>query len=884
MTIPAGTRLGPYEILSPIGAGGMGEVYRAKDTRLDRLIAIKVLPQHLSSSADLRQRFEREAKTISQLSHPHICALYDVGNQDGTEYLVMELLQGETLSDRLAKGSLPLEQTLRYGQEIADALDKAHRQGVVHRDLKPGNVMLTKSGVKLLDFGLAKVVAPSTKGTLTALPTQQGLTQEGAILGTFQYMAPEQLEGKEADERTDIFALGVVLYEMATGHKAFSGTTQASLISSILRDDPESISQVQRMSPPALDRVVKTCIAKDPEERWQSAGDVAKELRWISEGSAGGVAAPTPVLTRRRNRERVAWALAAAAVVAAVWFGLSLMRAPRAPAPHVLRTNLLLPEKVQLHLAVLSPDGGRIVFSGLGADGRDHLWLRSLDSYDSVPIAGAEGGIFPFWSPDGRFIGFFADKKLKRVEANGGSVIDLVEGDGVGGAWAPNGDILFALASGPILRLPRAGGKPVPVTRIDAARHETTHRYPFFLPDGRHFLYLALNAAGNSRDPANRIWVGSMDGAPAKPVVAGNYNAEFTNGYLLFIRGDLAGTLFAQPFDPIRMETTGDPVGVASEIGVYSDYLGIGKYSVASHGALLYSSFLLRTRLEWLDREGKSKGTFGEPGAHFGFRLSPDDARIAFDLYDPGTNLSEVWIGDVARDVQTKLTSGPSSNTGPVWSPDGSRVAFQSDRKHQADIVVRLAGGSGVEEQLTDAESQSSPVDWSADGRFILYQDREPVGNRRMQLSAIPVAPPHRPITVVPPALTDILGARFSPDGKWVAYERDESSRIEVFVVSFPDGQGKVQISNAGGSSPRWTRGGRELLFSDFGGTVMSVAVETAGGFRASTPRPLFTLPPGSNGWEVSANGERFLVNTPIVKSSSVPLSLVLDWTAGLKK
>ncbi len=883
MRLSAGTRLGPYEILSPIGAGGMGEVYRAKDTRLGRMVAVKVLSQDLSASPDVRQRFEREAQTISQLSHPHICALHDVGNQDGTEYLVMELLEGETLSDRLARGPLPLEQTLRFGQEIADALDKAHRQGVVHRDLKPGNVMLTKSGVKLLDFGLAKAVDPSANVDLSASPTRQGLTQEGAILGTFQYMAPEQLEGREADARTDIFALGAVLYEMATGRKAYSGSNQASLISAILRDDPAPISQVRPMAPVALDRIVKTCVAKDPEDRWQSAGDVAKELKWIADGSASGVTPPPAVGPRRRYRERLPWALTAAAVLAAAWFGL-VERRTTGPAPRVLRTNLLLPEKVQLHLAVLSPDGRRVVLSGLGADGRDHLWLRSLDSYDSVPIPGAEGGIFPFWSPDGRFIGFFADKKMKRVDASGGAVIDLVEGDGVGGAWAPNGDILFALASGPILRFPRAGGKPVPVTRVDAARHETTHRYPFFLPDGRHFLYLALNAAGNTRDPANRVWVGSLDGSAAKPLIAGNFNAEFANGHLLFIRGDLAGTLFAQPFDPVRMETTGDPVGVASEIGVWGDYLGAGKYSVASDGSLLYSSFLLRTRLEWLDREGKSKGTFGEPGAHFAFRLSPDDTRIAFDLYDPGTNLSQVWIGDVARDVQTKLTSGPSSNINPMWSPDGSRVAFESDRKHQADIFVRAAGGSGAEDQLTDAESQSSPADWSADGRFILYQDREPVGNRRMRLSAIPIVPPHRPITVVPPAWTDVVNARFSPDGKWVAYGRDESGRIEVFVVSFPDGQGKVQISISGGANPRWTRGGHELLFSDFGGTVMSVAIETAHGFRASPPRPLFTLPPGSLAWEVSADGERFLVNSPVVKSPSVPLSLVLDWAAALKK
>ena len=884
MRLSAGTRLGPYEILSPIGSGGMGEVYRAKDTRLGRMVAVKVLSQDLSASPDVRQRFEREAQTISQLSHPHICALHDVGNQDGTEYLVMELLEGETLSDRLARGPLALEQTLRYGQEIADALDKAHRQGVVHRDLKPGNVMLTKSGVKLLDFGLAKAVDPSANVDLSASPTRQGLTQEGAILGTFQYMAPEQLEGREADARTDIFALGVVLYEMATGRKAYSGSNQASLISAILRDDPAPISQVRPMSPVALDRIVKTCVAKDPEDRWQSAGDVGKELRWIAEGSASGASAVLPAAIARRRGAPWIWLLAAVALAVAALLGFFLRRPPVTSPARTRRTNILLPERVALpHMSVLSPDGRRVVFSGTDTDGKDQLWVRSLDSYDSVRVLGAEGGVLPFWSPDGRFLGFFADRKLKRVDANGGSPIDLAEGEGVGGTWAPNGDILFAFASGPILRVPPTGGKPVPVTRIDAARHETTHRYPFFLPDGKHFLYLALNAAGSAKDPANRIWVGSLDGGAAKPIMAGNFNAAFADGSLLFVRGDLAGTLFAQPFDPVRLETTGEPTSVASGVGVYGDYLGASDYSVSRDGALLYSTSQFQTRLEWLDREGKARGSFGEPGAHFAFRLSPDGTRIAFDSYDSRANLSEVWIGDVARGVQTKLTTGPSNNTGPVWSPDGSRVAFQSDRKHQADIVMRSAGGSGSEEQLTDADSQSIPADWSADGRHILYFDREPVGNRQMALSAISVAPPRRPITIVSRISSDFATARFSPDGKWVAYSRDESGRREVFVVSFPEGTGKVQISSGGGINPVWTRKGRELLYSTYEGAVMSVEIDESRGFRASTPKALFTLPPGTLSWDATTDGERFLLNSPVVKGASVPLSLVLDWAAALK-
>jgi eukaryotic-like serine/threonine-protein kinase len=883
MTLSAGSRLGPYEILSPLGAGGMGEVYKARDTRLERTVAVKVLPSHMSASAEVRQRFEREAKTISQLSHPHICALYDVGREGETEYLVMELLEGETLSDRLAKGPLPLEQTLRFGQEIADALDKAHRQGIVHRDLKPGNVMLTKSGVKLLDFGLAKAMAsPVQPSEATSLPTVMGaaqnLTQEGTILGTFQYMAPEQLEGKEADSRTDIFAFGCVLFEMATGRKAFSGATQASLISAIMKDEPPPVSSVSPLAPAALDRVVRKSLAKDPDDRWQNAADLGSELKWIGEGPGAGMAPPAAIVSRRRRGEGLAWAVAAVAGLSAAALLYARFAHPT-PTPGVLRTSILLPDKLRLHVAVISPDGRRVVFSGVDAAGKDQLWIRSLDAYTSVRLPGTENAFLPFWSPDSRFIGFFGDGKVKRVETNGASVISLCDGYGVGGAWAPNGDILFAQPSGPILRLPAGGGKPTPVTRVDSARHETTHRYPFFLPDGRHFLYLASNAAGNARDPANRIWVGSLDGSPARPLIAANYDAQFANGYLFFIRGDLAGTLMAQPFDPARLETTGEPVGVADQIDIYGDFLGAGSYSVARDGTLLYSSVYAQTRLEWLDRNGKSAGTFGESGGYFNFKISPDGSRLVFDLYDPRTNLTQLWVGELARGVQTKLTSGPSNNSGGVWSPDGSRLAFQSDRSHQADIVLRSVGGSGADQPLTDTERQNIPTSWSKDGRFLLYLDRDPAGDRYMQLSAISVESPREAIVVAAKSPNDIFSAQFSPDGRWVAYDRDESGRVEVFVTSFPNGQEKVQISTSGGANPRWVRDGRELLFSTPDGAIMSVEVDASHALKASAPKVLFSLPEGFVNWDVAPDGQRFLVNVPVIRSSSIPLSLVYNWT-----
>ena len=886
MTLTPGLRLGPYEIVSPIGAGGMGEVYRARDTRLERTVAIKVLPAGVASDDDLRQRFEREAKNLSSLNHPNICTLHDVGHQDGVQYLVMEHLEGESLQERLKKGPLSLVQAMRHAVEIADALDKAHRHGVTHRDLKPANVMLTKSGAKLLDFGLAKLTAPDAKGGVSTLATAaKPLTEVGTVLGTFQYMAPEQLEGKDADGRTDVFAFGAVLYEMVTGRKAFEGKSQASLISAIMGSEPPPLSTVAPMAPPALERVVRSCLAKDPDDRWQSAHDVAAELRWISEaGSQAG--SPAPAIARRKNRERLAWAIAAVAIAIAAAEGFWGARPAPAPSQALLRTNILLPEQVGLKYGVISPDGSRLVFSGIDAAGKIQLWARPLDTYAAVALAGTEGGILPFWSPDSRSVGFFADNKLKRVDVSGGAPIILHDVDGVGGAWAPNGDILFTPPAGPVYRLPAGGGKPEPATVLDASRHETAHRYPFMLPDGRRFLYLAMNVSGNSQDPANRIWVGSLDGAPARPLIPANFNAQYADGYLLFIRGgDLGGSLLAQPFDLGRLETSGDPLTVADQISLYGDYLGLGNYSVSRSGTLVFDAFRLRTRLEWFDRGGKQIGTFGEPGPHFNPRISPDGTHIAFDVYETGTQTTQVWVGDVSRGVRTRLTSGPSSNSGPVWSPDGSRIAFQSNRKHQADVYVRQRDGSGVDEAMTDEDGQKIPNDWSPDGRFLALFDREAAGNRRIQLSALPLSGDRKPLVVLPPLPALLGGVRLSPDGRFVAYDTDESGRNEIYVVSFPQGQGRVQISNAGGNNAKWARGGREILYTAFDGKVMSVEIDASHGFRVGAPRPIFQLPEGAGSlWDVSADGERFLLNVPVIKSSSVPLSVVVNWTAGLRK
>src|ERR1700694_2530382 len=571
MPILAGKRLGPYEILSSIGAGGMGEVYRAKDTRLDRTVAIKVVPAHLADKPELRERFEREARTIASLNHPHICTLHDIGHQDGIDYLVMEYLEGKTLAQRLLKGPLPLEQVLRYAIEIADALDKAHRKGVTHRDLKPGNIMLTKTGTKLLDFGLAKLSQEVVPADVqhSQLPTANDpLTAQGTILGTLQYMAPEQLEGREVDARTDIFAFGAVVYEMATGERAFEGKSQASVISAIMSSEPPSMSSLQPMTPPALDRVVKKCLRKDCDDRWQSARDVTDELKWLAAGgSQAGLAAP--VVAQRKSRERLAWTVAAIAIVTAAlgWGAFAYLRHAPEDAQQV-RFFVSPPEKVSFDSGVttspaaISPDGRRLAFSARDASGKVSIWVRPLDDPTTEALQGTDDGTSSFWSPDSRTIGFFAQGKLKRIDASGGPVQTLADDPtGRGGTWNPAGVILFTPdVNTPLYRVASGGGEPALATKLEP--QQTSHRSPSFLPDGRHFLYLVL---GGATEPSG-IFLGSFDSTESKRLLAAETNALYsTSGDLLFVR---QGTLLRQPFDAKKLALSGDPSAVAEHIAV----------------------------------------------------------------------------------------------------------------------------------------------------------------------------------------------------------------------------------------------------------------------------------------------------------------------------
>jgi serine/threonine protein kinase len=893
VSLAPGTRLGPYEIVAAVGAGGMGEVYRARDTRLERTVAVKVLPSHLAASTEVRQRFEREAKTISSLSHPHICALYDVGNQDGVEFLVMEYLEGETLSDRLAKGPLAFDSVLRYGLEIADALDKAHRQGIVHRDLKPGNVMLTKSGVKLLDFGLAKAVAPSAArsgASLTALPTEargSNLTEEGTILGTFQYMAPEQLEGRDADARTDIFAFGAVLYEMATGKKAFSGRSQASLISSIMGSEPPAVSTVAPMTPAAFDRVVRTCLAKDPDDRWQTAHDIGVQLKWIQEGGSAVVAAPSVAAPRKRSAPLIPWLIAAATAGLIALAARDWLR-PSAPS-RVLRFAVLPPEKTIFtppgeHASsqfALSPDGRSIAFVASPHGGRALLWIRPLDSLSAVSFPGSEDAVHPFWSPDSRSIGFFTPTSLKRVEASGGPPQKICDSSGGrGGSWSPEGVIVFAdSAATPLFRVPDSGGEPEPVTRLNVSRGENSHRYPFFLSDGRRFLYWMR---GRQREHQG-IYVASLDSPEGRLVLKTESLGVYAPPrHLLTVR---QGMLVAYPFDETNARVGDRPIRIAESIpsGAPPGYAPIA----VSRDVLAYSSSFPRGReLLWIDRSGHTLGNVGEAGDYSTPDLSPDAKRLAVSMREGSKVDSDIWLFDFGRGAWSRFTFDAGNERAPLWSPDGNRILFGSSARGLMDLYEKPAGGAGEPLLLLGTPEDKFPSDWSRDGRFVVYHTYG--GKNAWDIWIAPTGG-GKPFPFLASRFTEVQG-RISPDGRWVAYASDESGRVEISVTDFPAKKGRWQISTNGGLQPAWRADGKELFYVTPDQALMSVALRAGDVLETAPPVALFktNFPPWVPAYwryyDPSEDGQRFLVAALLAEAGAAPINVVVNWTAALKK
>jgi Tol biopolymer transport system component/predicted Ser/Thr protein kinase len=889
MALASGTRLGPYELLSPAGAGGMGEVYRARDTRLDRTVAIKVLPSQLSQNPDVRQRFEREAKAISALSHPNICPLYDVGNESGVDFLVMEFLEGETLEQRLQKGPLPTEQVLRYGIEIADALEKAHRLGIIHRDLKPGNIMLTKGGAKLMDFGLAKTTGPAPVAqALTEMTAEaKKLTAEGTILGTFQYMAPEQLEGAETSAVTDLFALGEVLYEMATGKPAFAGRTKASLIAAILSSDPKPIGALAPLTPPALERVIRTCLAKEPEERWQTAHDLKLQLQWIAEGgSQAGV--PAPVAARRRTRERLAWGVAALLFV-----GLALAVTGyvlRAPQPRrAVRVSLLAPPNASFQPFdfALSPDGTKLAFVATGPNGRPQLWVRSLDSTTGQPLAGTEGAGFPFWSPDSHQIGFFASGKIKRTDAAGGAVQLITDAaEGRGGAWSPDGTIVFAPSTAePLLRVPASGGVATPLTSIDSSRSETSHRWPWFLPDGRHFIFLVRTGGGvvakKPEESGNGIYVSSLDSPDRRQLlVRSDRRAMYASGHVLFIR---SSNLMAQRLDTRKLKMLGDAVPVAEQVAV--DDRWTGAFTVSDDGKLAFQSGgAVGYALIWYDRTGKPGAVVANDPFNV-TRLSPDGRKVAASVSDQNLGTLDIWIYDLGRGVKTRFTFDAADEDDPVWSPDGNTIVFDSARKGAYNLYQKPANGAHPEEPLYEDKASKYPTSWSSDGKYVIFDRSDPEGKTKYDLWVLPMFGDHKPFPFLQTQFDERL-AEFSPDTKWVAYVSNESGREEVYAVSFPTPGGRFQVSAEGGSNPKWRADGKELFYLDASNRVVAVPVTARGdSLEIGAPQTLFQTHVWSRGYFLSSasDGKRFLiVENPQINASS--LTLVLNWDAALEK
>ena len=889
MALTSGVKLGPYEIQSPLGAGGMGEVYRARDTRLQRTVALKILPSHLSENSEARQRFEREARAISSLNHPNICTLYDVGHQDGVDYLVMEFLEGETLADRLRKGPLPIGQLLKYSNEICEGLEKAHQTGVVHRDLKPGNIMLTKTGAKLMDFGLAKAVtsavppASSLTVTLNRPEGSHPLTAQGTVVGTFQYMSPEQVEGKEADARSDIFALGAVLFEMATGKRAFEGKTTASVIAAVLAAEPQSISTVQPMSPPALDRVVKTCLAKDPDERFQSVHDVKLQLKWMSEGgSQAGV--PALVIARRKNRERLAWVVAALALLAALGLAFIHFKAPS--DTRVVRSTILPPENgtfVTLGVTggpAVSPDGRRVAFIGRVA-GVMQLWVRDLDSFKPRALTGTEDAYGSFWSPDSKNLAFFAQGKLKRIAASGGPAVTLCDVDqGRGGSWSRGDVIIFAKYPGEIYSVPAAGGTPKQVTHLDATRNHNTHRWPHFLPDGNHFIYMA-SALGSVADE-NVFSVGSLDGKVDRVLFQASSPMAYDSGHLLYI---VEKTLMARPFDANKLEFTGEAVPVAEGLQM-DNIFSNGVFSAAGNGVLLYQTgnSLSERKLELVDSSGKTLAKLSDAGFSFGGRISPEGKRVALAVIERNGGKTDLWIQDIASGNRTRLTVDPRRSFGPVWSPDGQRITFTSNRSGKPVLYSISANGMGVEQKLWEPSFGVVPNDWTPDSKSVIAQERAQGLKWRLLLLSADGKGEVTPLLEVTGA--NVAGARLSNDGRWIAYQCDVSGKVEVYVSAFPKPAGRLQISQEGGRLPIWRKDGKELYYLDANGNLVAADMsESNGSLQVTSRRILFPLKFGLNDtYDVFPDGKRFLVNANVTEETATPLSLVQNWTAELRK
>jgi len=881
MRFGTGSTLGPYQIVAPLGAGGMGEVYRALDPSLGREVAIKVLTEAFTRDPERVARFEREARVLASLNHPGIAAIYGFEQAEGAPFLVMELVEGQTL-----RGPVEMEEAVGIARQMCEALESAHEKGVVHRDLKPANIKITPQGkVKILDFGLAKAfVGDAGQGDPANSPTLSlAATRMGTILGTAAYMSPEQARGKRLDKRTDIWSFGCVFYEMLTGKQVFGGADVTDSLAAVVRAEPDW-SALPAGTPPQLRRLLERCLQKDLGRRMRDIGDVAVEL----EDRSLPVAAP---LAAKAGRP-VAWmaATAAMALVAAAALAVALIRRPPVEA-QMVRFAVPAPEKTIIgslgphNVPAISPDGRRVAFTAV-SEGRPMLWVRQLDSLAAQVLPGTEGANYPFWSPDSRFIGFFASPKLKKIDISGGPPQILCDvGRHGGGTWGRDGAIVFS-ASG-LQRVSAAGGVPAEVTAFAASDQEQYRSYPWFLPDGRRFLY---TARGNQREKAG-VYVGALDSKSApKFLLAGDTPAVYApardggKGHLLFLRESV---LMAQVFDAGRLELAGDPFRVAETAQ---------SFSASDHGALAYVGGPRggASQLAWFDREGKQLATAGQPGRYFDLTLSPDDQRVAVSSLEEGAEGrfggADLWLLDLVRAVPSRFTFDPARDSRPVWSPDGSRIAYSSSRDGPPNLYQKAASGAGEDEPLLKSGQSKDAWDWSADGRFLLYSSVDP--KTLDDLWFLPVSGDRKPAPFLQTPFREYQG-QFSPDGRWVAYVSDESGRAEVYVRPFPPGPGgKWQISTGRAYHPRWRRDGQELFFVTADQKLMAAPVKAGAAFQPGLAQELFQTRMNLMGgmiantyrYAVSADGKRFLMIVPLEEAVSTPITVVLNWAAGGKQ
>ncbi len=845
---------------------------------------------------------EREAKAISSLNHPHICTLHDVGSQEGVDFLVMEYLEGATLADRLHRGAMPLEEALKTAIEIADALDKAHARGIVHRDLKPANIMLTKNGPKLMDFGLAKPApglssasgaAPLTPSTPTmsvaALSASASpLTQKGTVVGTFQYMAPEVLQGREADARSDIFSFGCVLYEMFTSRRAFEGKSQFSVLGAILDKEPERISAVLPGSPPRLDETVWRCLEKNPDQRYGCMHDVRIQLEAVAEAGPAGAAPaqssnPSPAAL-------LPWALAGIAALIALGVGAAFLFQTPKPAL-VVRSSILPPAGTSFVTmlpasgpAVLSPDGTRIAFTARDEKSKVLLYVRPLASSTAQPLSGTEDAMYPFWSPDSREIGFFTPGKMKKINASGGPPQTLCDSvSGRGGTWNNDGVIVFSPStSQALLRVSAAGGTPEAASRLDLAQAENSHRWPSFLPDGKHFLYWSRNSRAGQ---PSVLYVGELGTLESKVLMKSETMAVYASGHLLFLRGQ---TLMAQPFNPSRLELSGEPVPMAEHVAI-SGATVRAVFSASNTGTLIYQSGDTSGgwNLVWWGRDGKQIGSIPQPERYLGPRISPDGTKMVVEIFAGSQGIGDVWIFDLSRGTSTRLTFGPYSQGNPIWSPDGKTIYYASGAGTPY-IVAKAADGSAPERIVLEAkDTVELPASFSPDGRFLVYERRDMNGETGYHLWALPLFGDGKPFPVVQSTF-DERYPEVSPDGKWMAYQSNESGRWEVYITAFPGGGAKWQVSSVGGASAKWRKDSREVFYLDPSDNLVAVDVNGSGAaVQLGTPHALFQaigIQREYGPYDVSADGKKFLINSGNLKEGSDPFTLVQNWPAELKK